>query len=211
MQEERIDALLSQVDAAGDDPDEATRARLIGDAIQALAGMNDQSPPILYALAYAWYHHPDHARSAEIQARVTALLTSVLKARPDDFLAWLYLGHNHYDIGELEAASQAFERACAVAPPDYIGLKAYEMALCCAIAMRGLAASLDALARFVEHAERLPSEDVWPRELAQALVTHAAPLSGDERARAIDLATRLDRAGNLGSWIEDILAKLPGA
>lgn len=89
------------------------------------------TPEHWYACAYAWYLHPRRIERQSWSARVDDRLMRALSAQPEHFLALLYLGHNSYDRGDYRAAREYFAKARNNAPKDYIGLKSYEMVVCC--------------------------------------------------------------------------------
>lgn len=166
-------------------------------------------PELQYACAYAWYLHPRRLTDAAIRQRVDELLNAVLEIHPRDFLALLYLGHNHYDLGDYVAAARYFDEATRVAPKSYIGLKAREMLACSRIWLGGVDAAEPALQAFAEeasNAQLYTKEDIWPNELAEVLRRNAvAPdPAGTKVAGLLD---RLDHAGGLNGWLRAALLR----
>ncbi|AGP40041.1 hypothetical protein [Sorangium cellulosum] len=201
-----IDQLLTRVDEARD---ERTSLAEIEDAIRQLEALASREPgtDADYALAYSWYFHPRRRDDETIQQRVSALLLPLTQKNPRDFLAWLYLGHNAYDLMRYDIALGYFRQASLVAPSSYIGLKAHEMVVCCLVTHSGISASLDEMERFVNRAEGYPAEDIWPQQLAAAVGGSCQKLGADEAARLTVLLGRLDRAGRWGSWFQQLLQR----
>jgi tetratricopeptide (TPR) repeat protein len=161
-------------------------------------------PEGYYALAYALYLHPLREHSQHIRDRVNELLKAVVEERPEDFLAWLYLGHNAYDFGQYSAAMQYFREACERAKNDYLGLKALEFLAASTARQRGLAAAISPIERLAKAAETAEKEDVWPQELGKVLEQTDFLVSEDEAARLRDAVRRLDRAGRSASWLTSL-------
>lgn len=205
--EQVIDQLLSRVDSARAEDTKPSERATVEDVIRQLKDLSKHSPsPALdYALAYAWYFHPDRMGNQTIQERVTTLLSSVVQTRPNDFHAWLYLGHNAFDAKLYDTAFDYFSRACALASKNYLGLKAHEMLVCCMIYKSGIGASLDALEQFVARAEEQPIEDIWPQQLATTLKNCAATLDTAHLIQLNQLLVRLDRVGAWGSWFQNLI------
>jgi tetratricopeptide (TPR) repeat protein len=205
--EAALDALFERVDLAADEATDRREA-LIESALSELHAFSQfqEHPRVLYALAYAWYLHPQRRYSASIRQRVEELLLRATAADPTYFQPWLYLGHNRYDNGEYEQAVLFFERARALASEDYLGLKSEEMVLCCTIALYGLAAAVPAFARFVRSAEKHPMEDIWPRELAKLLEAKGTVLPAEEAVVFEGLCRRLDAAGAFTNWFHGFSA-----
>ncbi|KAK4045488.1 hypothetical protein OUZ56_033112 [Daphnia magna] len=171
------------------------------------------APALLYACAYAWYLHPRRVAEDSIAKRVDELLKCVLVAAPGDYLSLLYLGHNLYDCGKYTEAKLFFASARDVAPKSYIGLKAYEMVVCCDFVMGGFEGNFaGSLQAFVEEAsqESYAPEDVWPRELAGVLqrVQPRFPPNERQLAQVFELAERLDGIGSLNGWMGTLVRRL---
>lgn len=171
------------------------------------------TPELLYACAYVWYVHPRRLSDDSISSRVDDLLRRVLEMLPEDYCSLLYLGHNTYDHENYEEAKVYFEKARQVAPKSYVGLKAYEMVVCCELMMGGLRSEfLASLATFVTEASQpsYTSEDIWPRELAMALQRTSLAREPDAQRfeEASQLADRLDRVGALNGWIGSLVRRL---
>lgn len=165
-------------------------------------------PALLYASAYAWYLHPRRLEEASIQRKVEQLLLHVLSHVPSDYLSLLYLGHNRYDCGDYTMAGEYFVRAKEVAPKSYIGLKAYEMLVCSKIMGSDADGALEEFEVFVREASTsvYEKEDIWPRELALAFERRGmAGLSAAKLAKAVELADRLDQAGELNGWLGGVV------
>jgi hypothetical protein len=168
------------------------------------------APALLYACAYAWYIHPRRVADDSIAKRVDALLRRVLVAAPGDYLSLLYLGHNIYDRGNYTEAKLFFASARDVTPKSYLGLKAYEMVVCCDFVMGGLEGDFaGSLQAFVEEAsqESYAPEDIWPRELAGVLQRVRPRYPSNERLFE-ELAERLDAIGSLNGWMGTLVRRL---
>lgn len=181
---------------------------ILGELERRLGEQDD--PAWLYACAYAWYLHPQRTADESIAKRVDALLRRVLLAVPGDYLSLLYLGHNLYDRGNYTEAKLFFASARGVAPKSYVGLKAYEMVVCCDFAMGGFAGTFaGSLKAFVAEASE-PSyapEDVWPRELAGVLerFPRRKPPTEQQLEQVYQLAERLDAVGDLNGWMSALV------
>jgi RNAse (barnase) inhibitor barstar len=209
--EERVEQLLKVADEAG--PGDARLVESVIDELRVTFG-RDPPPEGLYALAYAWYMHPERTRSPVIQGRVEEFLLGVVQCLPRDYLSWLYLGHNRYDVGDFCAAHRFLEEAIRFASKDYIGLKSYEMLVCCELRLRDIREALDSLERFVKVAQECEKVDVAPVELAKTLKQLAADaFDPSQRQRLVALAAALDEAGQLNDsrWISDIVGAIFGA
>lgn len=208
LEEDILEELLVRADKAGEDGTEMDRIVAEIDEIAA----RHPGPATWYAGAYARYLHPARRRSVEMQTSVDDLLRRTLGSAPAEYRAWLYLGHNRYDLGEHAAARGHFEEAARLAPePDYLGLKARELAVCCSLTERGVAGAIEELEAYVASAARHPVEDIWPAELARVLRAKlAAPLPREMGDRLLVLARRLDAAGHFGAWLTDIVPKTKG-
>jgi tetratricopeptide (TPR) repeat protein len=210
MEQEAIRRLLEAAEQCkGDEPE---IMRVIDELERHTA--EEHSPALLYALAYAWYLHPRRVEDASIQSRVEELLHQVLEQIPSDYLSLLYLGHNRFDCGDYITADKYFTRAKEIAPREYIGLKAYEMLVCSKIMSSDADGALEELSAFVREASSssYEKEDIWPRELALALERRGLEsLSAVKFAKAVDLADRLDQAGELNGWLGGILRRTSAA
>lgn len=201
---ESIDELLTRVDNARN---EETRRAEIERVISQLEDLrsDEASGEVDYALAYAWYFHPCRSNDEAIQRKVSTLLLAATRRNPADFLAWLYLGHNAYDILQYGTALEYFNRAIGVSDADYLGLKAREMTVCCLMRSLGINAALDELERYVNKAEVCPAEDIWPEQLAAALKDKSREPIPFDTVRLTVLLERLDRAGRWGVWFQNLL------
>ena len=105
-----LDQLLTRVDSARAEDAVVSERTTIEDVIRQLESLSEQQPSaeVDYALAYAWYFHPERQFDRAIQDRISTLLVSVTRAKPDDFRAWLYLGHNAYDAKRYKVALDHF-------------------------------------------------------------------------------------------------------
>jgi tetratricopeptide (TPR) repeat protein len=207
MEPEMIDRLLSTAEQCRND--ERALMLIVEQLEQSVR--EHGSPEQRYACAYAWYLHPRRLTDNTIWQRIDELLRNVISIVPEDYLSLLYLGHNNYDRGFYSDAKSYFERARRVAPRSYIGLKAYEMVVCCELMTRGLGNAVNEFKVFVDEASRhyYATEDIWPRELARAL-QQVSPNDGDspeQFVEAVHLAERLDGLASL-KWIEPLVCGL---
>ncbi len=202
-----LDALWEEVERASgiDDADARRRAlEAVAGALESLA-VRSPSAGALYTLGYAWYFHPDRLSSSAVKERVVKALRAALALDPHHAKAWMYLGHHDFDLGRYESARASFARVDLDQLGDYWRLKALEMQACCAIALDGLSRSLPAIEEFVQSAEPLPSQDIWPSELARWIKSQAGTLGEPEKGRLSGLAERLDRAGQFGDWFSSLV------
>lgn len=207
MEQDEIGRLLEAAEQCqGDEP---ALMQIIQKLEQSLPETDDAA--LLYACAYAWYLHPRRVDDTSIQSNVDDLLNRVLKKIPSDYLSLLYLGHNKYDCGDYIAAEHYFERATRVAPKSYIGLKAHEMLVCSKIMKAGVGAALEQFESFVREASdsQYEKEDIWPRELALALKRRGrGDLPDVQLVKAIELAERVDKIGQLNGWLRGIVRSM---
>jgi tetratricopeptide (TPR) repeat protein len=205
--ENALEEILARVDEAASLSELRLRRVRIEESIGDIRKLSHQeAPAIQYALGYAHYFHPDRLSDPAIAAEVTAFMGRVLRDRPIDYFAWLYLGHNQYDLGKYSSAASAFFEARRVAPSTYVGLKAHEMLVCSLLRSGREAEALDALVRFAEACEGACPEDVWPDVLAATLVSPCAQsLGNSERFR--EQLERIDRAGRLHEWLTQTLQR----
>jgi hypothetical protein len=203
--DKRIDELIGRAQAArGDGP----LVDGIIDQLQDVLGPTPE-PSDAFFLAYAWYIHPERSKSAAIQKKVETILSGVVEVVPDHYLSWLYLGHNSYDQGIYSAAHEYFKKATGFAEKTYIGLKSYEMLLCCDMRMRNVSLILHDLRQFVEVAQQCDKNDVWPREFAMELKeANAEDFAPAQFERLLELAAALDTAGNLNRWLSGLVHEL---
>lgn len=169
----------------------------------------EKDPDINFYIGYCYYFHPDRRYSIEIENIVEQSLQLAISQSPDFAYAWLYLGHNVYDLGNYNLALERFMNVNTDKLNSYIGLKTLEMRVCCKIHLKGLSSCLSDLDEFVTIAEHGESIDLVPWQLAKAITDKAEHLSKYESARFKRFAQRIDTKGGfisnwfLGIW-EDI-------
>jgi hypothetical protein len=208
-QDQNLDRLWQQIDDAMDVQDVEQRRSTVEEIINGLYELAaaEHSSSVLYSIGYAWYVHPDRMSSESIQQKLEDVLMDAIRVDPDCARAWLYLGHNAYDLGRYALAKDRFDRIAPGQLDGYLELKAEEMRLCCSIRLLGLAPSLDALERFVTIAEQHPVQDIWPQELAKVLRDSVGAVRPVDLARLEIFARRLDAVGQFGDWFVGLLRK----
>lgn len=202
----QLDDLWDQIDAAVAEEDAFVKKSAIEELARRAESLAHEtgSADAFYSLGYVLYFHPERTESGALHARVDRALLDAIKVDPHHARAWLYLGHNAYDVGEFALAKRRFQRIADGALPPYLDLKAKEMDVCCAIKTEGLRAAVLEFRRFVKIAEAHPSEDIWPKELASCF---REGLTGCDQAslpQLRELAKRLDAVGNFGPWFQQI-------
>jgi len=201
------ESILSKIDAALElkHQDELRRATedIVADLKVLSSDIDDAQ--IDYLLGYVWYIHPDRQHSNQIQEASDKALLAAVSKDPDKALAWLYLGHNAYDLGRYEMAEERFLKVDLQQLSPYLGAKAQEMILCCRIRLHGLGRCLKELDKFVSMAEELEGQDLWPQELARVLGEAKGGIGEFDRARARVAARRLDELGRFGDWFDSLL------
>jgi tetratricopeptide (TPR) repeat protein len=168
------------------------------------AAARTRTAALLYLLGYAWYFHPDRASSRAIQDKVETALRSALEVEPKFARAWMYLGHHAFDLGNYDEARRFFDKVDSAQLGTYWQMRLFEMRLCCAIAIDGLAPSLGLFEDFVRKAEESVPQDVWPSNLAKWVKAQAAGLEESDKVKLRQLGARLDRAGQFGEWFSSL-------
>ena len=154
-------------------------------------------------------HYLDPTKSASRASEGKRALHIAIEKARDPYvvsLAYLYLGHFHYDEEDLIAAAFYFSKADETVFDDYLRAKLLEMRLCCAIEINGLGNSLDKLVKYVAEMEQFPCQDVWPAALAKTL--REAVLSSNQVTlnQAVEAAERIDAIGRFGKWLSPLLS-----
>ena len=205
--ESRIDQLWNEIHEASAIKDLASRKK----AIEAVAGKIEEviaqrrAAATLFLLGYAWYFHPERMTSPVIQEKVEAALRYAIELTPAYARAHMYLGHQAFDLGRYKEARSHFENVNVEQLEPYWGMKVHEMRVCCAIAIDGLPQSLNALEGYVQMAEQLPCQDLWPTQLAKWIKAQAPQLGEFEIRRVRKLAARLGEASLLRDLFSSIV------
>ena len=153
----------------------------------------EQQVELFYLLGYSLYIHPERRLVKEIYEKTETALWSAIQLDPDYGNAWLYLGHNAYDMENYEAAQQRFNQIKEEQVTQFLWLKALEMRVCCSIWLKGLTKTLDEIEEFVSEVEKRPDAVIAHLNLYQVLKACDNKLGIRERGRMTRLAIRLDR------------------
>lgn len=153
---------------------------------------------LFYLLGYVLYYHPERIKNPAIYQEVEKSFLSALEIDHEYPMAWLYFGYNAYDKEQYSEAQQRFLMVKKDSLDPFWNLKLLEIKLCCSIKLDGLDASLDKLETFVEEAEKLPVEDVYPLSLDKVIEECKASLVPANRLRFTCLLKKLDKAAHWG-------------
>ncbi len=172
---DRLDEISDAVHAAGDLEDPGVKLAAYGAQLAELEAMFARWPAAEVAeqLAATLLAHPEH-ESAEIQGRALAWF---LRAHSINDDPW-NLGKAaqiHYDRGEFDEASALCARVDTAGKSGQPFVLIRELALCCTIETRGLAACVDELRSYVEICGRSAFVNVVHFNLKKSL--RADPIS----------------------------------
>lgn len=155
------------------------------------SSFSSERAELLYLLGYTYYLYPDR-RDRNIYENIDKALLLAIEIKADYSIAWLYLGHNAYDLGRYNDAKERFSRCQENHFNSFYQLILLEMQLCCAIKIDGIAEMLDEVEDFVEKLEKHdPPEDVFPYVVLSILEKDSINLEGSARDLAIILLSRL--------------------
>lgn len=146
---------------------------------------------LLYLLGYTYYLYPDRS-DRNIYENIEKALLSAIEIKADYSIAWLYLGHNAYDLGRYNDAKERFSMCQENHFNSFYQLILLEMKLCCAIKIEGLAAMLGEVENFVEQLEKHdPPEDIFLYVALSIIEKDSINLEGSDREKASILLSRL--------------------
>jgi len=180
---ERLDEICDAIDAANDLEDPAARLAAYEAQLAELEAMFARWPAAEVAtqLGARLFSHPERLESAEIEGRALAWLR---RAHGIDGDPWSLAkaAQIHLDRGEFDEASALCARVDTAGKSGSPFVLIRELALCCTIEARGLAACVDELRRYVEICGRSAFVDVVHFNLKRSL--HADPASPPDAALA---------------------------
>ncbi|WP_146138137.1 hypothetical protein [Chamaesiphon polymorphus] len=149
---------------------------------------------LLYLLGYTYYQYPDRNNDRNIYTNVEKSLLAAIEIKADYSIAWLYLGHNAYDMGKYRDAIERFSNCQEEHFNSFYRLILLEMKLCCSINIEGLATMLSEVERFIDQLENHdPPEDIFPYVLTSILEKDTLNLEIFPKNQATILLSRLQK------------------
>ncbi|WP_310485453.1 hypothetical protein [Chamaesiphon sp. VAR_48_metabat_403] len=148
---------------------------------------------LLYLLGYTYYQYPYRNGNRNIYVNIEKSLLSAIEIKADYSIAWLYSGHNAYDMGRYSDAKERFLKCQENHFNSFYQLILLEMKLCCFIKIEGLAPMLNEIEKFVEQLENHDTpQDIFPYVLISIIKNDNINLESlDKKNKATILLSRL--------------------
>jgi tetratricopeptide (TPR) repeat protein len=182
-----------------DEPDWLPTLNEIINQIQALLLSPEYLEPstekaeLFYLLGYTYYQYPDKRHHPNLYANIERALLSAVEIIPNYSIAWLFLGHNAYDIGKYEDASERFLKCQESHFDSFYQIVLLEMKLCCSIQLEGLSAKLIEVEKFLKTLEGTEdSTGIYPYVLISILKNSNLKLESTEKDNIDSLLFRLE-------------------
>jgi hypothetical protein len=150
---------------------------------------------LMYLLGYAYYQYPDRENGKDIYTNIEKYLLLAIEIKADYSIAWLYLGHNAYDMGKHSDARKRFLKCQENHFNSFYQLILREMKLCCSIKIEGLAQMLSEIEFFVEQLENHNTpQDIFPYVLLSILEKDSINMESFNKDKVTILISRLQNS-----------------
>jgi tetratricopeptide (TPR) repeat protein len=153
---------------------------------------SNERAELLYLLGYAYYQYPDRDNNRDVFTNVEKYLSLAVEIDPSYSIAWLYLGHNAYDMGKYNDAKERFSRCQENHFGSFYRLILIEMKLCTSIKIEGLAKMIGEVEKFVDLLESDDApQDIFPYVLISIIEKDITNIENPEKDKANILLSRL--------------------
>jgi hypothetical protein len=156
------------------------------------SSFSSERAELLYLLGYTYYQYPYRNGNRNIYINIEKSLLSAIEIKADYSIAWLYSGHNAYDMGRYSDAKERFSKCQENHFNSFYQLIVLEIKLCCSIKIEGLAPMLNEVEKFVKQLENHDTpQDIFPYVLISILKKDSINLESLDKNKANTLLSRL--------------------